>query len=228
MGKYRKEPFITQRQGKRGWTFQVFIRSEIATITRSFNEKDYGTAKKAYECAIAFRNRTLVELSEETYLKPQLVTVQEVFDDYIENSPDSYSTKNKHVKLFGKHITTKDIPIQELTKADIINNLNQMTDTCTDDTIQRIFSIYRNDIVQHAIYKDYLNKDLLAGMKCPKSRVLHIKKSTETDRETICRTKDYKKKQVDTKALKEQGLYEQFTRDVWVKGSIRVQVNYDD
>ena len=56
-------------------------------------------------------------------------------------------------------------------------------------------------------------------------------KDTDTytqDGVTICRTKDYKKKQVDTKALKEQGLYEEFTKDVWVKGSIRVQVNYDD
>ena len=44
----------------------------------------------------------------------------------------------------------------------------------------------------------------------------------------IYETKPYKKKQVDIKALKEQGLYDQFVEEVWVKGSVRIQVNYDD
>lgn len=44
----------------------------------------------------------------------------------------------------------------------------------------------------------------------------------------IYETKPYKKKQVDTKALKDQGLYEDFTNDVWVKGSTRIQVEYED
>lgn len=41
-------------------------------------------------------------------------------------------------------------------------------------------------------------------------------------------TKPYKKKQIDTKALKEQGLYDTFTKDVWVKGSLRIQIEYED
>ena len=44
----------------------------------------------------------------------------------------------------------------------------------------------------------------------------------------IYETKPYKKKQIDTKALKEQGLYEDFAKDVWVKSSVRIQVEYDD
>lgn len=44
----------------------------------------------------------------------------------------------------------------------------------------------------------------------------------------IYKTKPYKKKQVDAKALKEQGLYDMYTKDVWVKGSLRIQVDYED
>ena len=44
----------------------------------------------------------------------------------------------------------------------------------------------------------------------------------------IYETKPYKKKQIDMKALKQQGLYEEFTKDVWVKGSTRIQVEYDE
>ena len=43
----------------------------------------------------------------------------------------------------------------------------------------------------------------------------------------IYETKPYKKKQIDTKALKEQGLYDTFAKDVWVKGSVRISIEYD-
>ena len=42
------------------------------------------------------------------------------------------------------------------------------------------------------------------------------------------KTNPYKKKQVDTKKMKEEGVYELYTRDVWVKGSLRVQIDYDE
>lgn len=44
----------------------------------------------------------------------------------------------------------------------------------------------------------------------------------------IYETKPYKKKQTDTKKMKEEGVYDLYTRDVWVKGSIRVQVEYEE
>lgn len=44
----------------------------------------------------------------------------------------------------------------------------------------------------------------------------------------IYRTKPYTKKQVDLAALKEQGLYDEFLKEVEVEGSIKVQVIYDD
>ena len=43
----------------------------------------------------------------------------------------------------------------------------------------------------------------------------------------IYETKAYKKKQIDTKALKEDGLYDLYAKDVWVKGSVRIQVEYE-
>ena len=51
----------------------------------------------------------------------------------------------------------------------------------------------------------------------------------ETDGATIhiYETKPYKKMQIDTKELKSQGLYDEFAREVWVKGSVRIQVEYE-
>ena len=36
------------------------------------------------------------------------------------------------------------------------------------------------------------------------------------------------KRQKDNKKMKEEGVYDLYTRDVWVKGSIRVQVEYEE
>ena len=40
--------------------------------------------------------------------------------------------------------------------------------------------------------------------------------------------KPYTKKQVDTQALKDQGLYEEFLKDVQVSGSVMFSVEYED
>lgn len=186
MNRFKKEMYITQRKWKNGmWTFQVFIRTDDTTITRSFAEKDYGNARTAYESAIVFRNKTLTDIANNTVLRAQTMTVNDVFENYMEITTDSYSTKNKHRKLYNKYIQTKDIPIQELTKADIIADLNALASQCSDDTIARVYSIYRNDIVLNALNNEFINRDLLAGVKKPKSKVMTIKKSTVTDRDTI-------------------------------------------
>ena len=183
MNKFKKEQFITQRQGKNGWTFQVRFKNE--NITKSFSEKDYGSSRIAYDSAVLFKNKTLYEIANKTFLKSQNLLVNDVFEDYIEKTSDSHSTKIKHKKLYNKYISTKEIPIQSLTKADIISNLNALTSQCSDDTIARIYSIYHNDIVLHALNNEYINRDLMVGIKKPLSRVMKTKKETITTRETI-------------------------------------------
>lgn len=186
MKRFKKEQYITQRQGRNGqWTFQVFIRTDVGTITKSFSEREYGDVRTAYDSAVIFRNKALVDIANKTVLRADNMTVDDVFRDYIDNANMSINTKNKHEKLYGKYISTGKVLIKELTKADIIADLNAMTDTATDDTIARVQSIYRNDIVYHALNNDLISRDLVAGIKKPKSRVIHVKKSTVTDRETI-------------------------------------------
>lgn len=186
MGKFKREPYITQRQGRNGlWTFQVFIRSDYATITKSFSEKTYGSARTAFDTAIAFKNKCLSDIANNTILKASTITVKEVFEEFVENNDLSFNTIEKHRKIFNKYVTTKDIPVQQLTKADIIANLNAIISQVSDDTITRVYTIYKNDIILQALNKEYLNKDLMAGIKKPKSRLVKTKKSTVTDRKTI-------------------------------------------
>ncbi len=186
MKKFKKEQHIIQRLGKNGlWTFQVRIRTDVHDIVQSFSEKEYGSSRIAYDSAVLYRNKVLYEIANKTVLKVQNLTINDLFEDYISKTSDSHSTKVKHRKLYNKYINTKDIPIQSLTKADIISNLNAITSQCSDDTIARIYSIYHNDIVLHALNNEYINRDLMAGIKKPKSRMISRKKNTATDRNII-------------------------------------------
>jgi len=182
----RDEIFIRKRCGKKGLTFQVRLKdNEGKEISKSFNQWEFGTAQRAFDEAVMFRNKTLIDIKTNEYLPKCKLTVEEVFEDYIETTTDAYTTKDKHVKLFKKYCKHKTTPIQDLTKGDILADLNAMVKVASDDTIQRVCSIYRNDVVMHALNNEYINRDVIAGIKCPASRLLTTKKSTETDRPTI-------------------------------------------
>lgn len=191
MNKYRKEPYISQRQGKNGlWSFQVFIRTEELTITKTFSEKEYGSARTAFDTAVVYRNKKLTEIADKTVLRKDSITVREVFEEYIETAPVSYKTKQYHEKLFRKYVTHKDVKVQELTRADITEELNAMVETASDDTIHRVYSLWKNDIIETSLAKEYINKDLTAGLKVPKSMLIKTPKEVVTDRETVLKVEE--------------------------------------
>ena len=186
MNRFRQEPGISQKLLKNGkWSFQVRVRNDDHDITRSFKESDYGSARAAFESAVVFRNTTLVEISQGSLLKRNSMTVDDVFNEYLDITTLSYSTKEKHRKLYRKYIQHKSTPIQKLTRADIMEDLGAMVNEATDGTLSRVYSIYKNDIVEFAMAKEYIVKNLTIAMQIPKSRIISVKKDTFTDRETI-------------------------------------------
>lgn len=200
MNKFKKEPYITQRLGKNGfWTFQVYIRTDSSTITKSFSEKVYGSAKIAYETAIVYRNKTLIDIANNTVLRAKNVTVKEVFEEYIESTTDSYRTKEYHQMLFNKYVSHKNVKIQDLTRSDILSDLNKMVDKASNDTIGRVYYIWKNDIVGHALFKEYIQRDIMLGVKKPESHLIKIKRGVTTTRETVLKVEECILKSVSNK-----------------------------
>lgn len=190
MNKYRKEMFIAQRQNKSGsYTFQVRIKTENGDVVKSFSEKDYGSAKLAFESAVLFRDRTLYELRNRTLLMHSNATVQDMFNEYLETTTDSFKTKRKHTYLFNKYVLHKNTKMQDLTRADIQADLNKMVEDCSKDTIGKVFSIWKNAIVNTALLKEILNRDIMLGVKKPESKKICIKKDTTTDKATLDKVK---------------------------------------
>jgi len=197
--KFRKEKGITIRQQKSGlYTFLVRVRSENGDVTKSFNEKDYPTTKIAFESAVNYRNRVQYELANADFLQKSNATVNDMFEYYLEHTVDAYKTKDYHQKLYNKYIMHKDTKIQQLTKAMVIEDLNKMVTIASDDTIGRVFCIYRDDIVESALLQDILAKDVTAGIRRPKSHVISTKRSVTTDRETLLKVEELIHKSVSS------------------------------
>lgn len=178
MNKFRKERYIYQEQSKRTgkWRFQVKYKG----IIKSFNEDDYLSSKQAFQKAIDFRNKMMIDPLLET--KKTVRQIYEEMDDiYVIRS----ETKRKLDCFFNKYIEKKDFALTDITRADIITDLNRMTETCSNDTITRVFSIWRK-IYQVAIAKEYVSRDLTQQIKPPTSHRLKPKPRLEiTDEQTL-------------------------------------------
>ena len=184
--RFRKEQGIYQRTSKSGKvSFLVRIRTGDVEVSKVFSEKEYSSAKIAFESAVAYRDRMIYEISVGAVVRKNNSTVRDMFDYYLETTTDSFKTKDYHKKLFNKYIHFKDIKVQELTKAMIQQDLNQMVEIASDDTIGRVFSIYRNDIIGSALMQDIVVKDVSLPVKKPKSHMNCLKREVTTDRETV-------------------------------------------
>ena len=190
----KKEPYITLRQLKSGVCYQVRIRTEDAEVTKSFKSKDYPTPRIALDSAVQFRDRWLYEYRSGLMVKESKLTVQDMFDKYLDTTTNSYKTKRKHSYLFGKYVLHKDTKIQALTKADIQADLNKMVEDASDDTIMKVYGIWKDAVVGTALMNDIIARDIMLGVKRPESKKIHIKKDTTTDKDTVEKVKFYIRK----------------------------------
>lgn len=184
----RKEPYITPRVTKAGQvTYQVRIRNQNGDFAKSFSSKDYLSSRAALDAARKYRKDTLKDIADGTIFKISKETVQDMFDEYLETTTDSFKTKDYHIKLFNKYVSCKNKRIQELTRADIMNDLNKMVEIASDDTIGRVYALFKDDIVGTALYKELIQRDVTLGLKKPRSMAFTKHRDVTTDRDTVLR-----------------------------------------
>lgn len=174
--KFRSERYIVQIYTDNTWKFRVRYNN----ISKTFNEKDYDTSIKAFEAAINYRNKLFT--SQEEIVKD--ITVREVWKEVDDIYVLRAETQRKLNGQFNKYIRCKDKLLKNVTRADIITDLNKMVDQASNDTIQRVLSIWKK-IYGTAIAKDYINKDITTNIKAPISHKLRPQKRNEEINEQI-------------------------------------------
>jgi len=186
----RKERYITEIKNKSGKSWKVRIRTDEIDVVKTFNEKDYPSAKIAFESAVKFRDKTMYEIVQGNIQKTTGATVQDMFDFAMESYPYSFETKRKHKLLFNKYISHKDKRMQELTRADIVEDLNNMVEDASDNTIAHVLSIWKNDIIITALSKDIIYRDLTLGIRKPESHLIATPRTNEVDKATVDKVKE--------------------------------------
>ncbi len=197
MQKFRKEKYIKQIQSPRTklWSFLVRVNG----TQKTFNEKDFLSASSAFKSAIEYRNQILVN---------NIVKTNYSVDDCYKHIRDIYNISNETSRkldiIYNKYIHNKNADISSIKRADIIRGLNEMTDICSSDTIQRTLSVWKK-IYGYAIANNIINNDVTLTIKPPVSNKLKPKPRCEsTDEETLLLLSNILKENLKSKAEREK------------------------
>lgn len=186
MNRFKKEQHIEQRynEATKTWSFRVKLRQANPPITKTFSEKDYGSPRRAYDQAIIFRNQALVDVNNGISYCVSDKTLEEVFYEVFDLFPCREETKRKYVVNYNRYMKD-DILIKNVNRAYIISQLNSMIRDCSDDTINRVFSIWKK-IFKTAIVNEYVINDPTNAIIPPKSqRIAKKHKEVVCTRETL-------------------------------------------
>lgn len=158
----RKERYIEERIGKKGKSYRVKLKG----YTKTFSEDEYGSPKLALKYAIQYRNDILY--GDFNPCVEKKITVNEIYQEIFNVFPVRIETRRKMDIMYRKYISHKDKDIKDIKADDILYDLNKMIEIATNDTIKRVFSIWRK-IIHTAIYKEYITRDCTLVLKPPKS-----------------------------------------------------------
>lgn len=187
MNRFKPVKYVRQRynESSKTWSFQVFIRPEGGDpITKTFTEREYGSARRAYDSAVLFANQKAVDIHRGILEKKTSITLEEVFYETFTMFPVREETKRKHISMFNRFIKM-DMRIKDIKRSHVISSLNAMVRNSTDDTIVRVLTIWRR-IFKTAIAKEYILIDHTIGVSAPKSQVIpKEKRKVVTDRDTL-------------------------------------------
>ncbi|WP_370777142.1 tyrosine-type recombinase/integrase [Holdemania massiliensis] len=199
MAKKKKEKYIKERKSRSTGlvTYQVSFayldeESNETTYNKSFSEKEYGSAALAFEAAKRHRDEMRHRLNTEGIEKPKAeYSVDDVYSLSKKLFPQSVETFRKHDVQYNAYIKPiyGNKSIADVKASDIMLCLNALIEDKTDDTIRRVFGIWKR-IISAALIEDIIFKDPTIKVKLPKSEVPAIHRNVNTTLETIQSVQD--------------------------------------
>lgn len=191
--KFDKEKFIIVRKKPSGLTFELKIRykdenNKDQTYSKSYKEKDCGSAKDALNACKMDRDMFLVKLkNNETIIKKNNLSVHECFIKSLEISTLSSETIRKKKITFNKWINQdiKEIPMQKLNANKIQESLSvAVKKGASKGIIDDLLTIWKYTI-KYALREDIIYKDLMLKVDTPIVRKPIVKKNYETNNTTL-------------------------------------------
>ena len=168
MRKFKKEKYIEQRTLPSGKTaFRVWV----GDTRKTFSEEEYNSVGVAYQHAMAYRDMLVHQRNIGFHPNTKDMTIHDVFLKTLPINNLRSKTVRNHMSLYERYIHDYETSIRSLTKNYIKNVLNNMTEKCSDDTIQRVLSIFRQ-IDAYAVEEGYYYLPLTTNLKPPTSHLI--------------------------------------------------------
>lgn len=142
-----KEKHIYERQGKSGPSYQIIIRYNIKgkrkAFTQTIKARDFPSKKHAIAYAKQVRNEALLKISANKDFQA-IPTVREMYQLKFELFGNNIKTRKKHDSIYKQCISSYgDIPLDEITTADIQLCLNRFSKTHSYDLTSRAKTVWR-------------------------------------------------------------------------------------
>lgn len=184
--KFKKEKYISQVYSENTdiWSFQVKIRKDNFKISKTFSEKDYGSAKAAFNQAIIFRDQQLYDFRNNITAANEMITLNECFEKSLDLFNYRMKTRKNQRSIYDRFIK-KDLLVKDLNNAFALECLNKMTSDCNDDMIARAYTIFKN-IDRTALFYNYYSVSHINYIKVPRShKILTLRNERITDKQTL-------------------------------------------
>ena len=202
----KKNNYIKERKTKTGTIYyevQMMDNNTGKMYSKCFSEKKYGSKSKALEFAKRHRDEKRSEMLRGgiTPINNNQYTLQNVFDMTIDFDGGVLTTKKKMTSTFNKFIINyfKDsICFDKITAIEIQSNLNKIADIASNDTLDRVLSIWRK-MYRVATIKNIVIKDETISVNKPKSNYVVKSREKVTSLEEVNKVSDCLMRRMENK-----------------------------
>ena len=109
---------------------------------KSFKFKQYGSKQNALQAAKKYRDSLKNKMNTDNFIMPTNTSMDKMMEYKELLIPREDETNRKHWYIFKKHIKL-DKPFEKVTAYDIQISLNKMVKDSSQDTIDRVFSVWK-------------------------------------------------------------------------------------
>ncbi|MBQ0112298.1 MAG: hypothetical protein KBT03_04125, partial [Bacteroidales bacterium] len=158
---------------------RYYVNGKVKYKSGSFRFDRYGGKSNAYNAAKKFRSQMQNKLDTVNYIMSSKTSMDEMMDYKELLIPLEEETNRKHRYFYLKHIKL-DKPFEKVSAYDIQMSLNKMVNDYSQDTIDRVFTIWKQ-LYRVAALKSLDCSNQTLQVIVPKSKKIVQKRELEYD-----------------------------------------------
>lgn len=138
----KREQYITKEKNKSGTVFRLRIRAYGQEYHESFRVADYGSEKIALEVAKRIRSEKLLDMQAGRKIRRAFPTVAELYQKKFDLFKCRKKTRDKHDYFYQYIKPIEQMPINEVTAADVQQTINEYSKEHSYEATRRVRGVW--------------------------------------------------------------------------------------